>query len=421
MRRVAILFFVLVVAVSTASSQELLSFSSLSYEGNAPTCSMPCSSSQSDVTPIRFLCDPPVCRNWMDVDYLQFWSDGYRVPGLVTESVAGTPRADAGVLGLPTTNTLLGNETLGDDSRSGLRLSFGRWLDECGDLALTGSFFLLGNGGSSQTFPSDPNTIVSRPFFNVDPAVNAPDSELVNFPGVVAGTVSVSSSSDVFSGGVGIQKKLFCCGDRQCCSARRVDAYMGYRVFAFDETLTIEETLFPSGGFVPAGTQIDVIDRFATENRFHGVQFGLKGTWQRRKWLFETNSNFAIGNVQQRVIIDGRTTTSVPGFAPAVQPYGILAQASNIGTYERNRLGLLTDTYVGVAYQMNCRLKLRAGYNLIFLNSVARPGRQIDTTVNGTQFDPNVPVSGPLHPTFTWRDSESLLLHGIRLGAEFTF
>ena len=421
MRRAAILFFVLAVAVSTASSQQVSSLSSLSCEGCTPTSLSPCSTCQTDVTPIRFLCDAPVCRNWVDVEYMLFWSDGYRVPGLVSESVPGTPRADAGVLGLPTTDMLLGNEKLGNDSRSGVRLSFGRLLDDCGDLALTGSFFYLGDGDSSQTFPSDPNAIVARPFFNVDPSVNAPDSELVNFPGVVAGTVSVSSSSDVFSGGVGIQKKLFCCGDKRNCSARRIDAYLGYRVFAFDETLTIDETLFPSGGFVPAGTQIDVRDRFATENRFHGVEFGLKHSWQRRRWLFETNSNFAIGNLQQRVAIDGTTTTSVPGFDPVVQPYGILAQASNIGSYERNRFGVLTDTYVGVAYQMNCRLKLKAGYNLIFLNSVARPGRQIDTTVNGTQFDANVPVSGSLHPTFAWRDSESLFLHGIRLGAEFTF
>ena len=376
---------------------------------------------QAEPSPIRLLCDPPPCDNWLTLEYLLFWSDGYRVPDLISGAVPGTPRADAGVLGLPSTTRLLGSEDLGDGSRSGMLLDFGRWLDGCGDLALTGSFLLLDNGGSSQTFPSTPDTIVSRPFFNVNPAVDAPDAELVNYPGVVDGTISVESENEIFSGGVGLLKRLACCSAPCGCRSRRVDLTLGYRAFAANEALTIDETLNPDGGFLPVGTQIDVMDRFETKNHFHGVQIGIRSAWQRQRWLLETHSSVAIGNVNQRVIIDGSTTTTVPGIDPAIQPWGILAQPSNIGEYERNRFGVLTGSYIGIGYQLNCRVRLRAGYNVIMLNRVVRPGPQIDTTVNSTQLDPNVPVTGPLRPAFAWRNEESLVLHGLRLGAEFSF
>ena len=42
----------------------------------------------------------------MDAEYLFAWVQGFRLPPLVTTSPAGTPRASAGILGLPTTGTV---------------------------------------------------------------------------------------------------------------------------------------------------------------------------------------------------------------------------------------------------------------------------------------------------------------------------
>ena len=367
------------------------------------------------------VCDGPTCcsQNWIDINYISFWNDGYATPALVTQSPAGTPQTDAGVLGSPNTSTLLGSDNLGDNTLSGFRIDFGRWLN-C-DTALTGGFFFL-NGDSSDTFPAGGDGIVSRPFFNVAPGQNAQDSELVNFPGQVSGTTTVDSNTDIFSGNVGLQRKIYCCDDDSCCSGRRLDAYLGYRAFSFDEELVIREQLNPNStsGFFPAGTQIDLTDRFATENSFHGVEFGLLHTWQKQRWVFEASTRVALGNIRQRVIIDGSTVTTVPGNDPFVQPYGLLAAPSNIGEYERDRFGVLTDTRLEIGYWVSCRWKLQAGYNLLFLNSVVRPGPHIDTTLNTTQIDPLVTDAGPARPRFDWND-ESLLLHGLNVGAEFRF
>ena len=73
-----------------------------------------------------------------------------------------------------------------------------------------------------------------------------------------------------------------------------------------------------------------------------------------------------------------------------------------------------------LGYQVNHRTRLKLGYNAIYLNDVARPGDQVDLHLNATQIDPNVPVSGPASPTFNWK-SDSLYLHGLNAGIEFTF
>jgi len=324
-----------------------------------------------------------------------------------------------GLLDNPATTNLLGNERLGDGLRPGLQLGFGRWLDDCGSRAITGSIFSLDNGEDTQTFPSDLNQIVSRPFFNTDPAVNGWDSELVNMPGIVSGQITVSTDSSIFSANIGLQKKL-CCDNNQHGLARRLDFFVGYRMFGVDESLTITEALNPNGGLIPAGTRFDVLDQFETENRFHGVELGLTNTWQKQRWSFGVMGKVALGNVNQRVIIDGSTTIAVPNSATVVQPYGILASTSNMGTYERNRFGVLTQAQLEIGYQVNHRTKLKLGYNAIYLNDVARPGEQVDLHLNATQIDPNVPVSGPASPTFNWK-SDSLYLHGLNAGIEFTF
>ena len=371
----------------------------------------------------RWICDPPCkCgRNWIDADYLLFFSDGYRVPTLATTSPAGTPRDAAGVLGGPGTGILSGGETLGDGTLNGWRISAGRWLDDCGNVAITGDLFGL-HQSDSTTLPSDPNTIVARPFFNSDPSVNAQDSELVNFPGVVDGTMTIDTDTDIFSGGVGIQRKLCCCVDQCNCRARRVDLLFGYRAFSLDESLVISESLTSaaSSGFVSAGTMFDVTDRFETENRFHGVEVGLLHTWQRRRWTFELLNKVALGNVRQRVDISGQTVITVPGSAPLVQPFGLLATPTNIGVYERDEFGVFSQTGLEIGYQVHCRLKLKAGYTFMYLSDTVRPGSAIDLNVNATQIDPLVPVSGPNQPEFRW-DSESLILHGLNFGLEFLF
>jgi len=382
---------------------------------NCPTCSC---KKFADIE-IRNLCAPTTCgnKNWLDVDYRLFFMDGFDVPNLLTSSPAGTPRSDvANVF-----DDIFGNSVIGEDSVSGLNVGFGHWLDDCGRRAITADFFAFNDGRSSSVFPSDPTGIVSRPFFNSDPSVNALDAELVNFPGVVDGTIAFNTETSVYSGSAGLLQKVCCCVDQCTCRSRRTDMFLGYRVFSFDETLEIEENLSPTGGFIAAGTTIDVLDRFETENIFHGVELGLDTKWQRRRWTFGLGGRVALGNVRQTVRINGTTTTSVPGGgAPFVQPYGILASSSNSGVYQRDEFAVFTTANIELGYQVSRCMRLKLGYSFMHLNNVVRPGDQIDFNVNGTQFDPFVPDAGPDEPAFAFKDND-MILHGLSAGFEFTF
>ena len=80
-------------------------------------------------------CGAPVCsppgKYWLRADYLMWWTNGTRLPPLVTTSPQGTPVSQAGVLGASGTTVLFGDTTVGDDMRSGFRTTFGMWLDDC--------------------------------------------------------------------------------------------------------------------------------------------------------------------------------------------------------------------------------------------------------------------------------------------------
>src|SRR6185295_14750619 len=68
---------------------------------------------------------PPTPRIWAEVEYLGWWTKGRDLPPLVTTSPIGTPFAQSGVLGQPTTQVLYGGNTVGDDMQNGKRLSIG--------------------------------------------------------------------------------------------------------------------------------------------------------------------------------------------------------------------------------------------------------------------------------------------------------
>src|ERR1043165_2093799 len=66
---------------------------------------------------------------WIGAEYLNWTTKGDRLPALVTTSPAGTPAAQAGVLGAAGTEVLFGNESVQDSWRSGARVQGGYWFD----------------------------------------------------------------------------------------------------------------------------------------------------------------------------------------------------------------------------------------------------------------------------------------------------
>ena len=98
----------------------------------------------------------------------------------------------------------------------------------------------------------------------------------------------------------------------------------------------------------------------------------------------------------------------------------MLAQPSNIGVYEENEFVVLPEVQFNLLYNLTCHTKFVVGYTAMYLGDVVRPGNIMDTTVNGLQLDPTLPMAGPEDPSFAW-DTSSMWLMGLSLGIELDF
>ena len=108
---------------------------------------------------------------WIRGEYLHWWTDGLKVPPLVTSSPAGTPQNQAGILGQPSTSVLFGDADLNDDSRSGGRFAFGCRPAGC-NVGLEVSYLVLEQESADFQATGQGDPILARPFFNVETELN---------------------------------------------------------------------------------------------------------------------------------------------------------------------------------------------------------------------------------------------------------
>jgi hypothetical protein len=405
------------------------------------------------------LCGPPG-RLWIRADYLTWWTNGAHLPPLVTESPSGTPLAQAGVLGFPTTTVLFGDGTVNTDARSGWKWTMGYWLDACQTWGIQADYWDLGGNGTEfftgSTTTGDP--IIARPFFDVNPATGLPReaSELVSFPNLSSGTIRVSAHDYFQSAGVSVRHPLcmgqMCgtscgtscgtgcdtgCGTsggtdcgasggascgratcRSCCC--RVDLIVGYRYYRLSDDVTIAEHIDGLPNSVIRDTSIDVVDAFRARNDFHGGEIGLVAQRYCGPWSFELMAKMAIGNNHQVVTINGNTTVTQPGQS-ITNTGGLLAQGTNIGPHIRDDFVVIPQLGLEVGYQVTCRMRAYLGYNLLYWAQVARAGDQITEFVDSgrlpgrTGHNPILPF-----PDYDYHGS-SFFAHGINAGLEYRF
>lgn len=364
------------------------------------------------------LCFPQ--DGWASVEYLNWTQSGMRLPPLVTRS-NGVLRADAGVLGLNSTDILFGGERVLDDGFDGGRLQFGFWLDKCHLWGLGAEYFELGEESESFLQRSTGNPMLARPFFNT--LTGREDAELVAFPNVLTGEVSAQATSRLVGGGLNLRHQTNCfsgCGNDWMCGGcatvhSRTYTLFGYRYLQLDESVSVSEDLISTDTTSPGAFLIN--DRFETRNQFNGFDMGMLYNRRRGRWSIDCLAKLAIGNTRQQVDIRGSTRTN----GGAAQTGGLLAQTSNIGSYERDEFTILPELGATGGYYLTPNFKLKAGYTMIFWSNVVRPGDQIDLDINPNFLPPPaVPFAGANRPDFQFVDSD-YYVHGINLGAELTW
>ena len=355
-------------------------------------------------------CNRP-CGYWADFDLLLWWRRGRDYPPLVTTSPPGTDAGDAGVLGLPGTRTLFGDESTGGNARVGGRITLGKWLDSCKLWAVEARYFSVGD--SPVRFGADGTTtpILARPFFNV--STGAQDSQLVAFPNLFSGRIDIESRSEIHGGEIYFRRLM----GRTACW--RFDFLAGYAVSRIDDDLLIrsDSTVIDSGS-IEFGTEIEIADLFDARNEFHGGEIGFMSEYQGRCWRMRLLGKIALGNMAQHVAIRGQTTTTLPGADPETRDGGLLAQATNSGEFEREVFAVVPELGVNFAYRLHPCVDLTLGYNLIYWSRVARAGDQINLLVNPTQAGGE--LDGAPQPEFIFRDT-SYWVQGLSFGVECRF
>jgi len=192
----------------------------------------------------------------------------------------------------------------------------------------------------------------------------------------------------------------------------------GVRWADLDEGLHVNENLVADDQ-----TTFLIDDVFNTSNQFFGGEIGFLIDWQRRRWSVDFLSKLAIGNTRQRVDIFGQTIRDGNQVFP---DHGLLAQPSNVGTYERDEFSVIPELGVTAGYMLTERLRVTFGYTLLYWSRVARPGDQIDLRVNPDFLDlptdpsllPDPDTIQPQSPEFVFRDT-AIWAHGFNAGVDY--
>jgi hypothetical protein len=257
------------------------------------------------------------------------------------------------------------------------------------------------------------NPILAVPFVNTNGYVY--DAQLVSFPDLVDGIVTVNTSTRFYTFEALFRKAVIA----DC--TRRTDFLIGYRYAYLEDGFTTTQALTALEEFegVLPETTIDGFDRFDAENTFNGVQVGLAAEQDLGHWDVELLAKLALGNTKSRVDIDGSTTTQAPDEEADVQEGGLLAQPTNIGQYERDTFGGMTELGVRLHYEFACRWRASLGYKFLYWYHVARATDQIDTTVNVSQLPPGV-AAGPQRPAFHWQ-TDGFWAQGLNFGLEYQY
>ena len=352
-------------------------------------------------------------RVWIRGEYLLWCTQEWDVPALVTTSSAGTPIANAGVLGLPTTSLLFGDDSVGGDIQSGLKLTAGTWLGENRSQGIEVSVLALAEGSEQFGRYSTDTPILARPYFDEPSASQA--AMVVGYPGVISGSVGVEASSEFKTFELLWRGHLMPpsnCGPQ-------LDLLLGYRYARLDEGLRIDQfsEWTARQGVIVAGTTKSLFDTFETENQFNGLQLGVSLERDWGAWSVEGLMKLALGYNQSNVFIDGSTTTTVPGGGSANFAGGLLAQTTNMGSHDQSDFAVVPELGITLTRQLTTCLEASVGYSFLYWSQVAHPGDQID--LNLSQLPPE-PPQGSRSPEFQFT-SNDFWAQGLSFGLDFRF
>ncbi len=347
---------------------------------------------------------------WVRAEYLLWSLDGSHLPALVTTSPPGTAPANIGVLG-QNTSVLFGDNTVGNDARSGGRATLGWWTSPSQTTGFEVSYLGIDRDGANFSASNAMFPNLARPVFDTGTGTEA--SMLIAAQGTLTGSVNAVVENQLQA--IELLHRQRISGS----ACHRLDWLIGYRYGLLDDRVRIDQssTITVAQGPVIAGTTNTLFDLFDTENRFHGAQLGLNYRRYLGSWMVATSAKLGVGVNRGEVLIDGATVTTVPGGGSSTFVGGLLAQQTNIGRYSQSDFAVMPEAGISLIGNLNRSTQISIGYSLLYWSVVARAADQIDRRVS--QFPPE-PISGLGNPRFNF-NTDGFLAHGLQAGLQFRF
>ena len=363
---------------------------------------------------------------WYSGEFLLGWSRGGRLPVLATENfVSGYPS-----LADPNTRIALGGAREKPVDRGGARFTVGWAIGGSPRAGFEATYDFYGTQILSESVAGGGTSgrILGRPLIN--PATGAEDVVVVSHPNLL-GRLDMNLSSRIGGWNALGVVNLFH-NERWSLSALG-----GYRYFQLNEGLRLDQSGYYRAQYadpainVVAGTPLPVVvhrtlstDQIDVANRFHGALLGLRSEFDYGRFFVSLDAKVSVGRVIEVVKISGQTVSVVEpasGKVITYYPGGVYGQYSNSGRYEQSSFGVLPEGILRAGIKFGSHSRLTVGYNFLYLNSVVRPGDQIDRTVDLTQStaDPLAlrAASRPMVPT----DRSAYWLQGLSFGLEWKY
>ena len=311
-------------------------------------------------------------QSWASLDLLLWWTKAQPLPNLVTASTGSAQAA----LGGPETRVLVGGSSLGNGMQTGFRFNLGWMLSDEIGFEFGGLF--LGTRVASATFGDNGNyTSIGRPY--TDANTGMPSALIVAGGGMGTGFVTVDTTTRTQGWEINGTTNLVDAGEVT------VTALAGYRYFAANESLQIQQMSLRAAPGAPPSVLWGVYDQFDARNNFQGGQIGLRIDAAHDRWLFAFSGKVALGSNFETVQIGGGSTAATAALpSPAVTYYnsGFLAANSNSGRIMEPHFAVLPEAKLNIGYRIFDHTHLFAGYDFLYLSDAVRPGDQVDTTID---------------------------------------
>jgi hypothetical protein len=267
----------------------------------------------------------------------------------------------------PLPGLLAGNQD--GEEHTGTRITVGAWLDCNQHMAVEGSWLFLGERHPTFAItPVDPLTLGRR---LTPPAVT--------LPALASSSGSIENVSRLWSVELNLRKELF------RWAGGHLDLLAGARYLELDEAINVSNRFrFVDLPVTFGNATLQAEDGFGADNRFIGGQLGAEIEIQVGKAAYvDLWGKAAVGNNRQRRSIQGATSLQtgniVQGPPSQFVVGGVLTNAANIGTFERDELTFVPEFGANVGYQINNHVRVSGGYSFLYIDNAVRPSQALGT------------------------------------------